>query len=170
MPAPAPECRWVPVANVRPDPTQPRKEFLQDDIDSLAASIREKGQQTPVLVRPDPDGGPERYLVIAGERRWRAVTQIGDRDLLVVVRRDLTDAGDILDEQIIENLQRVPMTPMDEARAYQRRLDQLGGDIGLLAKRLGLRQAWRITERTDWTKPDSEDLFEATVDEAFEEE
>jgi len=158
---PPPALRLVPLAEVRPDPTQPRQVFDPAALDDLAASIREKGQLTPVDVRADPEN-PERFILIAGERRYQALLRLGAIEILVIVRAT-ADPGEVLDHQIIENVQRQAMTPLEEARAYQRRLDQLGGDHAELARRLGLKQAWRITERTYLLKmlPEYQKLFES---------
>jgi ParB family chromosome partitioning protein len=141
--AAAPLFVAIPMADIDADPDQPRKAFTPAELEELAASIREHGLLQPILVRPFGN----RFRIVAGERRWRAHQHNGAVDIMCQVRSDLSDA-DILNAQIIENIQRQPMSPLEEAVAYQRAVDRNGGDIALTAKRLGMKQAWRITERT----------------------
>jgi ParB family chromosome partitioning protein len=137
--------RRVPHADCRPDPAQPRKAFTADALDSLATSLRERGQLQPILVRVDPEGKTP-YLIVAGERRWRALGLIQSETVWVAPTEIAPD--DVLAVQIVENLHRAAMTPLEEADAYQRILDKHGGDVVAAGKALGLRQSWRITERT----------------------
>ena len=109
----------------------------------LAASIRERGLIHAIKVRPDGKG---HYLITAGERRWRAHKLLGAETILASVAAMTED--DAADAALVENLQRKDITPLEEARAYQRRLDR-GLTVEQLAKRLGLKQPWRITERTN---------------------
>jgi ParB family transcriptional regulator, chromosome partitioning protein len=136
-----PIVRVLPMARVRPDPDQPRKIFAPESIAELAASIREKGLLQPILVRP----GPEGYRIVAGERRWRAHLH----NHAVSIGAIITDlsADDVLAVQIIENLQREDMSALEEANAYQRLIDECGGDVEVAAKKLG-KMSWRLTERT----------------------
>lgn len=136
------EIRALPMARVRPDPTQPRQIFDEADIAELAASIRENGLLQPILVRPSGTG----WLVVAGERRYRAHIHNKAETINAIVR-DMAP-GDVFAAQIIENLQRTGISPLEEAAAYQRLVDEMGGDVEAAAKRLGMRQPWRITERT----------------------
>jgi ParB family chromosome partitioning protein len=136
--------RALPVDRVRPDPTQPRRLFDVDEIQSLAASIREIGQIQPITVRPDPDAAGS-WIIIAGERRWRAHKHNQAATISAIVD-DRLEGANILIAQIVENAQRQDMTPLEEADAYQRVVEQLG-DVELAAKRLG-KSTFRVTERT----------------------
>jgi ParB family chromosome partitioning protein len=105
----------LPVEFLTPGRQQPRRIFADDAIDELAASIRARGLLQPILVRPL---GPDRYEIVAGERRWRAAQRAKLHEVPVIIR-ELTDeqAAEI---GLIENVQRVDLNPVEEARAYQR--------------------------------------------------
>lgn len=132
--------RALPMDRVHPDPTQPRKEFAAESIAELAASIRENGLIQPITVRPDGKG----WIIVAGERRWRA--HLHNKTELILARIIELSGADVLVHQIVENAQRADMTPLEEARAYQRLVDDLAGNIELAAKRLG-KPKFRLTER-----------------------
>jgi len=104
----------LPIASIRANPKQPRRDFDSGALDELVASIRMHGLVQPILVRPRPDGD---YEIVAGERRWRAAQQARLHDVPVVIR-DLKD-GDAYEIALIENLQRADLNPVEEARAYQ---------------------------------------------------
>jgi ParB family chromosome partitioning protein len=129
-------------ASVIPNPDQPRKRFNPEALAELAASIKANGLIQPITVRALPDG---RHMIVAGERRWRAHV-LGGIDTIDANVVDVTDSErDIL--AIVENLQRADITPLEEGRAFQRVIDT-GVTSEELAHRLGLKQPWRITERT----------------------
>jgi ParB family chromosome partitioning protein len=113
----------IPIELLRRNPDQPRKVFSEEDIDDLAASIREKGVIQPLLVRPAP-GVAGHYEIVAGERRWRAAQRAGLRDMPAVVRV-LAD-GEVLEIAIIENVQRVDLNPIEEALGYKALIDRFG--------------------------------------------
>lgn len=106
-----------------PNPDQPRHYFNDDTLDELASSIQEHGILQPILVRPHKHDA-EKYEIIAGERRWRAA-QLAQMHEMPVVVRDLDDA-DTLQIALIENLQRQDLTPIEEAKGYQRLIDEFG--------------------------------------------
>lgn len=105
----------VPIEFLTPCPSQPRRHFDDAAIEELAQSIAARGLLQPILVRPLSDG---RYEIVAGERRWRAAQKAGVHDVPVVIR-DLSDE-DAAEIALIENVQRVDLSPVEEARAYQR--------------------------------------------------
>ena len=109
--------RLVPVDLIRPSKFQPRRHFDDAGMESLVASVRQKGILQPVLVRPDTDatGG---YELIAGERRWRAA-QIAQIHELPVIIRNLSDR-DALEATLVENVQRQDLSPLEEAEGYRR--------------------------------------------------
>jgi ParB family transcriptional regulator, chromosome partitioning protein len=132
----------LPIASVIPNPDQPRKRFEPQALAELAASIKMNGLIQPITARALPDG---RHMIVAGERRWRAHLLAG-LDTIEANLIDITDSErDIL--AIVENLQRADITPLEEGRAFQRVLDT-GVTAEALADRLGLKQPWRVTERT----------------------
>ena len=109
----------IPIEHLAPHPDQPRQHFDEAEIESLAASIREKGVVQPLVVRPGPgadDGAP--YEIVAGERRWRAAQRAGLHELPAVVRA-LSDSESI-EIALVENLQRRDLNPLEEATAYRR--------------------------------------------------
>jgi ParB family chromosome partitioning protein len=139
------DLRDLPHASVYPNPDQPRKHFDPEKLRELAESIRESGLMQPIVVRPDGRG---MFMIVAGERRWRAhgLLELPTIRALVV---DLTDDA-LADQAIIENLQRLDITPLEEAHAFQRRLDS-NVSIDDLAKRVGV-EARRIRSRVELLK------------------
>jgi ParB family chromosome partitioning protein len=111
----ASEISKLPVKMIVPNPVQPRRVFTEEELSDLAGSIRENGLLQPLVVRPAP-GSSDRFELIAGERRLRAVTGLGWEKVPVVVR----DASDdtLLVLALVENLQRSALNPMEEAEAY----------------------------------------------------
>jgi ParB family transcriptional regulator, chromosome partitioning protein len=106
--------RELPVANLKPNPYQPRTHMDEGPLDELVASMQTSGLLQPVVVRPR-DGG---YELIAGERRWRAAARLGWTRIPAVVK-DVDDQT-LLTLALIENLQRDDLSPIDEASGYQR--------------------------------------------------
>lgn len=132
--------REIPLAQVFRNEEQPRQDFPADHINSLAASIRERGLLQPITVR---QVGPERFEIVAGECRTRACQQLGMETIPAIVTKVDETERDLL--AMIENLQRRDMNPIEEAKAYQRLLDK-GWEVAALAKALG-KQASSITDR-----------------------
>lgn len=109
----------LPVAQIRPNPFQPRKEFEAGELADLESSLRSNGLLQPVTVRPAPDG--DGYELIAGERRLRAATRLGWNTIAAIVRP--TDNRAALTLAMVENLQRADLDPVEEADGYQRMID-----------------------------------------------
>jgi len=124
--------RTLPVAFLRPGKFQPRKNFADDALADLAASVKEKGVLTPILVRPL---GADSYEIVAGERRWRAAQMAKLHDVPVVVR-ELADA-EALEIAIIENVQRADLNVVEEAMAYQELIDRFGRTQEQVAQEVG---------------------------------
>ncbi|HEX4370724.1 MAG TPA: ParB/RepB/Spo0J family partition protein [Rhizomicrobium sp.] len=129
---PAKGSRTLPVAFLKPGRFQPRKAFADEALAELAASIKEKGVLTPILVRPL---GPDSFEIVAGERRWRAAQLAKLHDVPVVVR-DLADA-EALEIAIIENIQRADLNALEEAAAYQELMDHFGRTQEQVAQDVG---------------------------------
>ena len=110
--------REIPVTSIRANPFQPRREFDQGALDDLASSIEASGLLQPIVVRPHRGG----YELIAGERRWRAVQKLGWEKVPAVIK-DVDDQA-LLTLALIENLQRDDLSAIDEARGYQRLIDE----------------------------------------------
>ena len=117
--------------NIEPDPEQPRKNFA--NLDSLKDSIGAKGVQVPIIVRPVGDG---RFRIVAGERRFRAVRELGFKSIPAVVSPLRTDE-EIKTVQLIENLQRESLNPLEEARSIDQLLKTKQTTAEQLAKSLG---------------------------------
>jgi ParB family chromosome partitioning protein len=113
--------RKAPIEFLRPNPRNPRKAFREDELDELAASIRERGVIQPVIVRPVPRVA-DAYEIIAGERRWRAAQRAGLHEIPIVVI-DVSDR-EALELAIVENVQRADLNALEEANGYA----QLGAD------------------------------------------
>ncbi len=126
------EVEQLPLEDLRPNPFQPRQAMDREGLAELIASIKENGLLQPVLVRPVADGGWE---VVAGERRFRAVKELG-WDHVPVVVRDVDDRT-MLVLALIENLQREDLSPLDEARAYRRLVEEFGLTQAQVAERVG---------------------------------
>ena len=124
--------RALPLDQIEPNPEQPRLAFDQTTLDELTASVREHGVLQPILVRPI---GPQRFQLIAGERRWRASRAAGVATIPAMVE-DIDDET-ALEIAIIENLQREDLSPLDEAAMYDRMIRQHGYSIRKLAEKLG---------------------------------
>lgn len=124
--------RTLPVAFLKPGKFQPRKNFADDALADLAASVKEKGVLTPILVRPL---GADTYEIVAGERRWRAAQMAKLHDVPVVVR-ELADA-EALEIAIIENVQRADLNVIEEAAAYQELIDRFGRTQEQVAQEVG---------------------------------
>lgn len=110
------------LTDVMPNPDQPRRFFDQDELQQLANSFRNVGQLSPILVKAHP-GEPHRYLLIAGERRWRAAELA---ELTHIAAHILPGEADIDQIALIENLQRINLSPVEEAEGIQRLIDRHG--------------------------------------------
>ena len=126
--------RTMPIAFLRPNRFQPRKTFRQEDLNDLAASIKEKGVLQPILVRPIKDK-VDAFEIVAGERRWRAAQLAKLHDVPVVVR-DISD-GESLELAIIENVQRADLNAVEEAAAYRQLMDQFAYTQDDVANQVG---------------------------------
>ena len=126
--------RRVPIEFLRPNPLNPRQTFGEEELEELAASIRERDIIQPIIVRGVP-GMVDAFEIIAGERRWRAAQRAGLRDVPVV----LVEASDkqALEFAIIENIQRADLNALDEARGYENLIGQFGYTQTDLAKVMG---------------------------------
>lgn len=119
------EARSVLVGSVHPNPFQPRRDFKEEELEELASSIRENGLLQPIVVRPAGNRpGADRWELVAGERRWRAVTRLGWKDVPALVRE--VDDRTLLVLALVENLQRAELGAMEEAAGYQQLVDEFG--------------------------------------------
>ncbi len=121
----------LPISSIRANPQQPREHFDEEALASLAESIREVGVLQPVLVRATDDG----YELIAGERRWRAARRVGLQTLPAIVR--VADDAAMLQQAIVENVQREQLNPLEEAAAYQQLIEDFSFTHDEVATRVG---------------------------------
>lgn len=128
------EIRRVKVASVVPNPLQPRRTFADAELDELAASIKENGLLQPLVVRPAP-GTTDRFELVAGERRFRAITRLGWEDVAVLVREASDETLLVL--ALVENLQREALNPMEEAEGYRSLTDRFGMSQSDIARAMG---------------------------------
>lgn len=127
--------RLIPIDRIGPNPSQPRQSVAEDGIAELASSIRQHGVIQPVLVRTVAGG----YELIAGERRWRAARLAG-LDQIPAIVRETTDA-ESFELALIENLQRHDLSPLEEAGAFYRLMEEFGLTQDQLAARVGKSRA-----------------------------
>jgi ParB family chromosome partitioning protein len=130
------EARSIRLEKLARDPNQPRQVFDAESIDRLAKSLLSRGQLQPIRVRWDQEQG--KYLILAGERRWRAAMLAGMESLqAVVVERDLSPS-EILQEQLVENCLREDLQPIEQAQAFRELMGANGWSARKLADELNL--------------------------------
>jgi ParB family chromosome partitioning protein len=128
----APGVARLAIADVAANPHQPRRQFINDAMDELIASVRAHGVLQPILVRPV---APGRFEIIAGERRWRAAQAAGLHEIPAVVRA--LDDRMAFEIALIENIQRSDLNAVEEARGYRRLIDDFGHTQAVLAGIVG---------------------------------
>ncbi len=166
----------VPIAQVYPDPGQPRKDFDDDALGALASSIRENGVLQPLIVRDsgEPDAmGNDLFIIIAGERRWRAAQRAGLAEIPVVVRalEEADPTTRVL--QLIENLQREDLNIVERSAALKALKVNLGSPSGKpatwddVAARVGVskRRVLQLAGVADLAEPVQEALRTGTLTE-----
>ncbi len=122
----------LPLREIEPDPGQPRKTFDDETLAELSASIAEHGLLQPIAVRPKPSGG---YLIVAGERRWRASRMAGLTEVPVIVK-DVTDEQ-AMELALVENLQREDLDPVEEASGIRELMTRCDLTQEQAARKLG---------------------------------
>lgn len=132
--------REIPIEHIDADPNQPRSLFDESQLEELTQSIRRYGVLSPLLLRPSKIAG--RFLVVAGERRFRAATQAGLRTVPAIIDRSLEgDKEKTLAIQLVENLQRADLAPLERAQAMGVLRDSFGLSIRDIADRLGVSKS-----------------------------
>jgi ParB family chromosome partitioning protein len=121
------------------DPDQPRKDFDEDALARLAESLRTRGQLQPIRIRWDQGRGV--YVVVVGERRWRAARLAGLDTISCVVVSGAPTAADLLEDQLVENAVREGLKPVEQAKAFRTLMDGLGLTQLQLASKLQISQA-----------------------------
>jgi ParB family chromosome partitioning protein len=131
----SPGLRLLPIDNVSPNPRQPRQAIVPEALAELAASIREHGLIQPIIVTSSSPEDPAPYIIIAGERRWRASRLAGLDEVPVVVKE--ASPQDMLELALVENIQRADLNPLEEASAYQTLIIEFGLTQEQVADRVG---------------------------------
>lgn len=129
-----PAASEIAIDRIIPNPKQPRRTFVESDLEELANSIRAKGVLQAILVRTSPDDAAM-FEIIAGERRWRAARRAGLAAIPAVVRE--MDDREVLEIAIIENVQRADLNPVEEAEAYKALIDRFGRTQDSVATQVG---------------------------------
>lgn len=124
--------KQLPIDLIKANANNPRRQFAEDELESLAQSLRNKGLLQPIMVRPLSQGG---YEIVAGERRWRAAQRAGLHTVPAIIRE--LDDRETLEIALIENVQRSDLNPLEEARAYKMLIDQYGYTQMQLADSIG---------------------------------
>lgn len=142
----------VAVEIIKRNPRQPRIHFKEDELNELAASIREHGVIQPLIVSPKNDGS---FILIAGERRLQASQRAGLKTVPVVTRQ--ANNQELLELALIENVQRADLNPMEEAEAYHQLAEDFGLSHEMIAKRVGksrvaVTNTMRLTNLADAVK------------------
>ncbi len=127
--------REVPIGNIRPNPRQPRVNFDEETMASLAASIKELGVLQPVLVRRIGGEESDEFELIAGERRWRASRRAGLHTIPVLIQT--SNDTHSLEQALVENLHRQDLNVLEEAAAYQQLIEEFGFTHDQVATRVG---------------------------------
>jgi len=144
--------RLIPVAQIVPNPAQPRQSIREESLADLAASIREKGLLQPILLKKRDNGN---YDIIAGERRFRAAVMAGLAEVTAIIKD--VDDREALEIALIENLQREDLNSVEIASTYQRFIDEFGYTHQELAKKIGVDRSSitnyvRLLKLPDWIK------------------
>ena len=127
--------REVPIGSIKPNPRQPRTNFDEEAMSSLAASIKELGVLQPILVRQVGGEAADEFELIAGERRWRAARRAGLHTIPVLVQT--ADESHSLERALVENLHRQDLNVLEEAAAYQQLIEEFGYTHDQVASRVG---------------------------------
>ena len=125
----------IPIEQIQRDVDQPRENFDPEELETLAESIKENGLIQPIIVRREGDV----YKIIAGERRWRATQQAGLKEIAAIVRDVSIEQSAFL--ALVENLNRSNLNPIEEAKGYQRLIEEYGKNHEQIAKRVGKDRA-----------------------------
>ena len=129
----------LPISNLSPNRYQPRKVFDEESLNDLTNSIKERGIIQPIIVRKS-NNEDKKFEIIAGERRWLAAQKVGLHEVPVII----TDADDLksLEFAIIENIQRKDLNPIEEAKGYQRLIDEFSYDQEKVSRFVGKSRSY----------------------------
>lgn len=131
------EVKHVPISTIRPNPRQPRKHFDELELQALAASIKERKIIQPLVVEKCTGG----YILVAGERRWRAAQIANLPDVPVIIREGTSTAEELLVDALIENLHRQDMNVVEEGEAFRVLIEEMKLSVQKAALKLGINRA-----------------------------
>ncbi|MBV8607212.1 MAG: ParB/RepB/Spo0J family partition protein, partial [Singulisphaera sp.] len=134
----AKDAALIPLAKIGPDPDQPREEFDEGSLQRLADSLRERGQLQPIRVQWDE--GRDRYIIVCGERRWRAAVMAGLPTMSCIIMEGVIEPSELLALQLIENCVREDLKPIEQAKAFRALMDRNGWSTRDLAAKLAIVQ------------------------------
>ena len=135
------EALTIPVAMIRPDPEQPRKDFAPEELEMLARSLKTRGQLQPIRVRYDESQGEGGWTLISGERRWRAAKLAGIEMLTAVEVKGAPSPDDILEDQLVEKCVRADLKPIEQAHSFRALMERRGYSGRQLAEVLNCSHA-----------------------------
>jgi ParB family transcriptional regulator, chromosome partitioning protein len=130
------DTRLIPVARIVPDTDQPRKEFAPESLAELGLSLKRRGQLQPIRVREDREN--DRFIIVSGERRWRAAKLMEIAELMCTIVKRPMSPGERLTDQLIENCIREDLKPIEQAHAFKALMVQEGWTAEQVAKELNL--------------------------------
>src|SRR3954469_15807154 len=133
------DAALIPTEKIGPDPTQPREEFDQDALERLAESLRTRGQLQAITVYWEEGRGL--YVLVCGERRWRAAKLAGISTMTATILARAPEAGERLALQCIENLLRSDLRPVEEAKAYRELMSLNGWNAAQLSRELAVSES-----------------------------
>src|SRR3954451_20425843 len=133
------DAALIPIEKIGPDPTQPREEFDEDEIQKLAESLRSRGQLQAITVYWEESRGL--YVIVCGERRWRAAKLAGIPTMAATILARAPEAGERLAVQCIENLLRSDLRPVEEAKAYRHLMNLNGWNAAQLSRELSVSES-----------------------------
>lgn len=133
------DTRLIPVARIVPDTDQPRKEFAPESLAELGLSLKRRGQLQPIRVREDREN--DRFIIVSGERRWRAAKLMEIAELMCTIVKRPMSPGERLTDQLIENCIREDLKPIEQARAYKQLMGLNGWSTTQVGKELAIDQS-----------------------------
>jgi ParB family chromosome partitioning protein len=133
------DAALIPTDKIGPDPDQPREEFDPDELKSLTESLRTRGQLQPITVSWDEGRGL--YVIVCGERRWRAARLAGMTTMAATILSRAPEPGERLALQLIENLLRADLRPVEQAKAYRQLMGLHGWTAAQLARELAVTES-----------------------------
>jgi ParB family chromosome partitioning protein len=152
--------REIPVELISPNPYQPRRDFNESNLSSLAESIRQYGVMQPIVVTKKKD---DSFELISGERRLRASKIAGKQSIPAIIRNHEHSDGEKFELAIIENLQREDLNPVDRARSFKRLVEEFDLTHGEIAQKMGKSREYISNSLRLLTLPDN--ILDAIISE-----